>query len=287
MPVSGIGIDPEALPTRAFLAFADLLARYHRHRVLHLERLGRLLEAGRPVVLVGNHALDIVDPLLLLAAVFRRTGCVPNFVGHENGWFKVPLLREIAKLYQVVPARDPEAALAALRRSRFLMLFPGATREAALRSYRDEPYRLQWSRRSGFLRLALQADAELVFAAAVGCDEAYYQSRLPIPRTLLALANGGDAERYREARLRFGLSGPHLLPGLFPLPVRITHVVAEPLDLGDRERALRDPETLSVLHAEVWKRCQRFLDRAVARREGDPLDRSLRSALRLLQRLGA
>jgi hypothetical protein len=63
--VSGAPIDLEAWPTRAFLALADVLGRYHRHQVVHLERLRRLLRSDRPVLLVGNHALDIVDPPLL------------------------------------------------------------------------------------------------------------------------------------------------------------------------------------------------------------------------------
>ena len=288
-PTAGVSIQADALSTRAFLAFADVLKRYHRHRVLHLERLASLFEDGRRVIVVGNHVLDIDDPLLFLAAVFRRLGRVPNFIGHENGWFKVPLLREIARRYQVIPSRRPEQTLAALRRNGFLMLFPGANREAALRSYHDEPYRLKWQNRHGFLRLALEADAEIVFVAAIGNDEAYYQSRLPTPRALLAMINAGDADRYESARLQFGLFGAHLVPGIFPFPVRLTHVVSPPLDLGDRERALRDPRAMEVLHQQAWQECQKFLDRAVANRDQhtDLLDRGVRGLQSLLHRLGA
>ncbi len=288
-PTAGVSIQADALSTRAFLAFADVLKRYHRHRVLHLERLASLFEDGRRVIVVGNHVLDIDDPLLLLAAVFRRLGRVPNFIGHENGWFKIPLLREIARRYQVIPSRRPEETLAALRRNGFLMLFPGAVREAALRNYHDEPYRLVWRDRHGFLRLALEADADIVFVAAIGNDEAYFQSRLRTPRALIAMANAGDADRYANARLRFGLFGAQVVPGIFPLPVRLTHVVSRPIDLGDRERALRDPQALEALHQQVWQECQKFLDRSVANRDRltDPLDRGVRDFQRLLHRLGA
>jgi 1-acyl-sn-glycerol-3-phosphate acyltransferase len=284
----GVRIDPFDWPTRSFLALAGLLARYHRHRVVHLERLARSFADGRRVLLVGNHALDIVDPLLLLATVFRRLGRVPHFVGHENGWFRVPLLREVARRYQVIPSRRPEETIAALRRDGFVMLYPGANREAALRSYHDRPYRLEWEGRLGFLRVALEADAEIHFVAALGCDEAYYQSRLPTSRAILALANAGDGERYRGARLGFGLLGPHLVPGFLPLPVRITHLVSQRLDLGDRERARRDPAALAELHARVWQGCQAFLDAAVRRRSrhSDPLDRAVRAAQRRLRALG-
>src|SRR5262245_24921506 len=47
----GVPIDPLGWPTRPFLAFASLLARYHRHRVAHLERLARPFAEGRRVLL--------------------------------------------------------------------------------------------------------------------------------------------------------------------------------------------------------------------------------------------
>ena len=84
------------------------------------------------------------------------------------------------------------------------------------------------------------------------------------------------------------MTGPHLVPGLFPLPVRITQLVSEPLDLGDRERARRDPRVFEALHEEVRERCQKLLDVAVSQRdeEGDWLDGTIRSGQRMLQRLG-
>jgi len=284
---TGAAIDPDAWPTRAFLALADVLPRYHRHRVVRLGRLHRLLRGRRPVLLVGNHALDIVDPLLFLATVFRTLHRVPRFIGHENGWFRVPVLREISARFQIIPSRRPEETLAALRRDGFLMLYPGAISEAGMRRYRDEPYRLKWLGRTGFLRLALEADAELVFVAALGADEAYYQSAIALPETLIRLINAGDGARYRGMPLAFGLLGVHLVPGLFPLPVRLTHVVSGPIDLGDRERARREPHALADLHARIWTDCQRFLDGVVASRDtySDALDRSIRGAERLLQGL--
>ena len=287
-PTPGISIDPRDWPTRSFLGFAQLLSGYHRHQVFHLERLEQLFHERRRVIVVGNHALDIVDPLLFLAQVYRRLGRVPYFVGHEKGWFGLPVLRHIAEHFHVIPSRQLETTATALRRAGFLMLYPGGNREAGMRSYRDEPYRLKWEERSGFLRLALEAEAEIVFVAAVGTDEAYYQSRLATPQALIRWVNGGDGTRYRGMRLSFGLLGAHLVPGLFPLPVKLTHFVSSPLYLGDRERARRDPEAFARLHRRTWVRCQTFLDAVVSRREAwsDGLDRSVRSFEGMLQELG-
>src|SRR5262245_43247429 len=286
--IAGADIDRDAWPTRAFVALAHALRLYHRHRVVNLGRLRRLFRSGRRVLLVGNHALDIVDPLLLLATILQKLHRVPRFVGHENGWFRVPVLRAVSALYKIIPSRRPEEAVAALRSDGFLMLYPGAIREAGMRSYREEPYRLKWEGRTGFLQVALEADADVVFVAALGSEEAYYQTALSTPEALIRLVNGGDATRYRGMPLALGLLGVHLVPGVFPLPARLTHVIARPLDLGDRELARHDSRAFADLHARVWSECQRFLDRVVADRErySDRLDRAVRDAERLLHGIG-
>jgi hypothetical protein len=286
--LSGIPADPKAWSARPFLAWAWMLAQYHRYEVRYMERLGRLLKSGRRVIVVSNHALDIIDPLLFVSTVLNRYGCVPRFIGHENFVFTIPLLREVAKDWQVLPSRQMEETAEALERDRFLMLFPGSGTEALMRDYRREPYKLKWENRTGFVRLALEHDADIVFAAAVGNDDLYYQSRVPLPPSYLALLNAGDAERYRGARMQFGLFGPHLLPAMFPLPVRLTHVVSRPLDLGDRQRALSDPAAFDALHHLVCVECQSLLDAAVQRerRKADVIDRGVRSVQGLLRRCG-
>lgn len=283
----GVEIDRRDVSTAALLGLASLLSRYHRHRVLHMERLLGLLRPGHRVVVVGNHALDVVDPLLFVAALLDRYGRVPRFMSHTS-WQRLPGLRVIAERYRLVPSRSMEDASRALAEDGFLMLFPGGVSEAALRSYRDEPYRLKWETRLGFLRLALEHDAEIVFVAAVGNDEMYFQSKLPTPRAIVRLADAGDGARYRGSYLRFGLAGVHALPGVFPLPVQLTHVVSPPLILGDRALARRDPDALAALHRSVCDACQKFLDRAVAERDrsGDLVDRTIRAGQRLVQRIG-
>ncbi len=283
----GVEIDGRDLPTAALLTLASILGRYHRHRVLHMERLLELLRAGRRVVVVGNHALDVVDPLLFVATVFQRYGRVPRFMSHTS-WQRLPGLRTVAERYRLVPSRSMEDASRALADDGFLMLFPGGVSEAALRSYRDEPYRLKWENRLGFLRLALEHDAEIVFVAAVGNDEMYFQSTLPTPQALVSIADGGNGARYRGSYLRFGLLGVHALPGVFPLPVQLTHVVSPPLILGDRALARRDPDALAALHRSVWEACHKFLDRAVAERDrsDDLVDRTIRAGQRLVQWIG-
>lgn len=280
----GIRLDPHDLMVRVLLRAAERLARYHRHRVIGLEQLRLAIQRGRRVLLVGNHAFDPADALLLSMRVYRELGCVPHFVGHR-AWFRIPWLREFMARNGVVAAGDAAATSRALRDDRLLMLYPGGNREGGMRSYRAEPYTLHWAGRLGFVRLALEADADLIFIAALGIDEAYYQTRLPVPRMLFGRVLGRE---YAAMRLQLGLAGPHLLPGMFPLPVRLTHFLSPPLELGDRAAALRAPDQLAALHELLWKQCQAFLDGVVARREefSDPLDRWVRAAETLAARAG-
>jgi 1-acyl-sn-glycerol-3-phosphate acyltransferase len=108
--VPGVPVDPDQLVPRLLLGCATLLARYHRHQVHHLDRLGRLIRAKRRVVLVGNHVLDVVDPLLFVAEIVRRYRCAPHFIGHENIIFHVPGLRELASGWGAIPSRHPAEA---------------------------------------------------------------------------------------------------------------------------------------------------------------------------------
>jgi 1-acyl-sn-glycerol-3-phosphate acyltransferase len=281
-----VPIDSRAPVPFLLLGYARLLARYHQHRVRHMGRLSALLRKGRRVVLVGNHVLDLADVLLFVAALVRRHGRAPHFIGHENIIFQVPGLRELASNWGAIPSRHMAEAGAALERDGLLMLFPGSGTEAALRRYRDEPYRLKWEGRVGFLRLAIEHDAEIVFVATVGLEEMYYQSSLRMPDWVMGLFNAGDTARYRGTPLSFGLLGPHLLPAVFPLPVQIVHDVSPPLDLGDRE-AIRggDEQALAALQRRVWADCQAYLDAAVARRDrrAPLLDRAVRRVEGLLQ----
>lgn len=250
--IPGVPVDPRALVPCLLLGYAKFLARYHRHRIHHLDRLDRVLCEGRRVVLVGNHVLDLADPLLFVAALVRRCQRAPHFIGHENIIFHVPGLRELATGWGVIPSRHIEEAGDALERDGLLMLFPGAATEAAMRRFRDEPYRLSARARAG------------------------------------GIPGARPTCRYHGAPLTFGLLGPHLLPAAFPLPVQLTHDVSPPLDLGDREAARRDPSALDALHARVWAECQAFLDAAVARRaRGAPCtDRLVRGVERVLEAAG-
>jgi 1-acyl-sn-glycerol-3-phosphate acyltransferase len=265
--------------------FGGALRLYHRHQVDGLAHLTDALAARRPVILVGNHCLDLVDPLMLTVAVYRETGRVLRFVAHGNFFFSIPGLRTLAPIWGLIPNRHVELADAALRDEGALMLYPGSGTEAILRSYRHEPYRLKWDGKHGFVRLAARHHAAILFVAGIGIDEMYYQTDVVMPASVVRYGNAGDAEYYEGARMQIGAAGVHLLPGVLPLPVRISHVISPPLAF-DPALDADDPDAVAHAQIRLWAEAQAFLDAAVMARASDPLDRGLRGAMRWLQSLG-
>jgi hypothetical protein len=258
--------DGSSWAGRATLRFGDLLRAYHRHELLGLEHLRTALGTGRPVVLVGNHVMDAADPMMLRAAVYRACGRLIPFIGHEMLFFRLPGVRSLVAHSGVVPSRSLELALRVLREQGILMVYPGAGMEAGLRSYRREPYRLKWYERLGFVELALCARATILFVAGIGIDEMYYQTDVAVPRALLELLDDDYIESYRGLRIQVGAAGVHVLPGVFPLPVKVTHEISAPLQF-DLSVDPSNRDALERVQVDLWARCQTLLDVAVATRE--------------------
>ena len=272
---------------QATLRLGEALRLYHRHRVVGMDHLEAALSSHRPVLLVGNHCMDVVDPMMLRTAVHEATGQLLRFVAHQMGFFRLPGLRSFMTASGVIPSRDPALAERALRNGGLLALYPGAGSEAALRLYRREPYRLKWYGRLGFVELALRTDATLLFVAGIGIDEMYYQTNRRVPAPIFRWLRGTYLEEYRGLRFQLGAAGLHVLPGIWPLPVRVTHVISDPI----RFKRTTDPEDRAALEEtqlHIWASCQRFLDDAVAARDEhtDQLDSACRKGIDLLQEIG-
>jgi 1-acyl-sn-glycerol-3-phosphate acyltransferase len=279
--------DDRRWANRAMLHIGDVLRAYHRHRIRGAEHFEAALASRRPVVLVGNHCLDLVDPLMLTVALYRECSHALRFIGHGNIFFTIPILRSLAPVWGIIPNRHMDLADTVLREEGVLMLYPGSGTEAVLRSYRREPYRLKWYGRRGFVELAARHRATVLFVAGIGVDELYYQTDFRVPPPLIRFGNAGDADYYRGARLQIGAAGIHILPGLLPLPVRVTHVISPPLVLDPGLDPSNGP-ALETAQIRLWAECQAFLDGAVAARarDSDWLDVACRRTMDGLQRLG-
>jgi Acyltransferase len=268
------------------LGFGDLLRIYHRHELFGMEHLRTALDAASPILLVGNHSMDVADPIMLRSAIHHASGRLLPFVGHEMLFFRVPGVRSCIARAGVVPSRNLELAARVLRQDSFLMVYPGAGTEAGLRSYRREPYRLKWYERLGFVELALRERATILFVAGIGVDEMYYQTDFAVPRALFGLFDD-YVESYRGLRIQLGAAGLHLLPGVLPLPVKVTHEISAPLRF-DRSVDPSNRAALEEVQVRIWARCQTLLDAAVAARDerSDWLDLVVRRGERALESLG-
>jgi len=272
---------------QATLKVGEAMRLYHRHRVVGMDHLEAALRSHRPVLLVGNHCMDVVDPLMLRTAIHSATGRLLPFIAHELGFFRLPGLRSFMTAAGVIPSRDPDLAERALCAKGMLALYPGAGSEASLRLYRREPYQLKWYGRLGFVELALRAEATILFVAGIGIDEMYYQTDLRVPGFVFRSLRGTYLEEYRGMRLQIGAAGLHALPGVFPWPVRVTHVISAPIRF-DHTADPGNRASLEKTQVQVWAGCQRFLDETVAARDdhSDYLDWICRRAIGILQEIG-
>jgi 1-acyl-sn-glycerol-3-phosphate acyltransferase len=272
---------------RATFAVGEMLRRYHRHQVVGLDHLRAALDSRKPVLLVGNHSMNAIDPLMLRNAIHAALGRSISFIGHELLFFRFPGVRSFMRAAGVIPSRDPALAERTLRDTGVLALYPGAGSEAALRLYRREPYRLKWYGRQGFVELALATGATILFVAGIGLDELFFQTNRRIPSSLFRWVERTYLTEYRGVRLQLGPLGLHLLPADLPFPVRVTHVLSPPIRY-DHGVDPHDRTGVEKTQTHVWARCQRFLDEAIASRDrhSDALDSACRTGMRLLEEIG-
>jgi hypothetical protein len=231
--------------------------------------------------------MDVADPMMLRCAIHHACGRLVPFIGHEMLFFRLPGVRSLVARNGVVPSRNLDLASRVLCKQGVLMVYPGAGTEAGLRSYQREPYRLKWYERLGFVELALRARATILFVAGIGVDEMYYQTDFAVPRALFELIDDEYIQSYRGLRVQFGAAGPHVLPGVFPLPVKVTHEITAPLRF-DHSVDPSNRDAVERAQIDLWAQCQALLDDAVAARERrtDWLDGMVRRGALALRWLG-
>ncbi len=216
------------------------LKRYHQHQVVGLEHIPR----SGPVLLVLHHSLATYDGLLLGMTILDQVGRAPRGLG-DNAIFRVPWLRGVARRAGIVPA-SPHAGAELLAAGELVAVAPGGMRES-LRT-RDERYRVAWSDRRGFARLALRTGAPIVLAACPRADDIYtvYPSRI----------TRGIYQRFHLPLPVFRGLGPTPLPR----PTALVHHVAAPLRPPAHDPADEEAQ-IAALHAAATARMKALLAR--------------------------
>ncbi len=228
----------------AWLTTWRALQRYHRYEV---EGLDHLL-GDRAVMIAGYHGRPLAwDLCMLTVELHKRRGWLPHGIAHtvfESNGFGRRMLDELG----MVTGDSPEL-YAAIERGEHILVAPGGTRECA-RSFRVR-YRVDWGRRTGYLRLARQLGIPIVPVGASCVDDFYvnlvdghsWGKRLRIPGRL-------------PAWLAFGPTGPWPFTPTFPVKVR--QVIGAPLDVGHAN----DGADMQKLHLHVQRAVQDCIDRA-------------------------
>lgn len=231
-----------------------LARRYHRYQVEDLEIL---TEHVGPALLVCYHGRPIAYDLFMLAvSLHEATGRLPIGVVHEAA-MGMRGIRDLVEALGWVPG-EGEALEAALAAGALVAVQPGGTREGC-RSVRHR-YKVDWGRRTGYLRLAIKHGLPLIPVAARGIDDGY-----------IGLNNG-----YRLGKrvgmpgrlpLWFGLGPLGFWPWSPAFPVRITQRIGRPIQLTELGLTQGAGEAdLQAAHARMVAEVQRLLDRPTNKR---------------------
>lgn len=261
--VGSTGFDPWGLHLETAERTADIARFLYTHYFRVRTHGIKQVPAGR-VMLVANHGgqLPLDGLLVALSMVFEADP--PRVVrGMVERW--VPSLPIISTLFtrcgQVTG--DPENCAALLEREQAIMVFPEGVRGSGKTWWNR--YQLQ-ELGTGFVRLAMQANAPIVPVAVIGSEETYpslYDARL------LAKLMGAP---YFPVTPFFPLLGAL---GMLPLPIQIDLHFGAPIQFtGDPD----EPDELTAARvAQVKDTLQGMINSGLdARPELRALDRYAR-----------
>ena len=226
-----------SLGLRAVETALRLLSEYHRYQAVDIDKV----PTSGPALIVCTHSLATYDTFLLGLAIRDVLGRQTRGLA-DHLFFSYQRLGRAAAEAGMVEG-TPERARSLLRAGELVIVAPGGMREA-LRSSAQK-YEVSWARRRGFVRLALQTGTPIVPAACPAADDIFevHQNRV----TEIA---------YRQLRLPIPLfSG--LGPTPLPRPVRLTHVVGDPIPVPRREHF--DDADVEHLYSLVRRRMQTLI----------------------------
>lgn len=228
-------VDP--LTLKVFKGVYRTLSAYHGYKVVGLEHVP---EHG-PGLFVFNHSLATYDIFLFGAKVYEDKSRLISSLA-DRLIFKLPIVREVAQALQAVEG-EPQQAKALLAAGRLVGVAPGGMREA-LRSS-DEKYQLSWERRTGFVKLAIEAQVPVFLAACPLADDVYTVVDSPITRFVY--------ERFRvPLPFAFGL-------GPLPRPIALTTYLSEAIQPPKFEGATPSRELVQQFHHQLVERMNQLM----------------------------
>jgi 1-acyl-sn-glycerol-3-phosphate acyltransferase len=251
----GSARDPDFI--RRAQPVLELYTRYFRPEVRGFENL----PVAGPFLVVGNHSGGSAPPdiPILMTAWWRERGVEePVYALFHSTFLSMPGVGA-----QVAKAGALEAghgnAEAVLRDRGVVLVYPGGDREA-FRPWRDRN-RIDFSGRTGFIRLALRTQVPIVPSVSIGAHE-----------TIFVLTRGDRIAKYlphlRAMRVKTQpiVLGPPTGISLgwptFPFPAQVTVQLCPPIDWRDRYSpdAADNDDVVAACYDEVVTTMQRVLD---------------------------
>lgn len=267
-------------PIERDLPVIDFLRAYHRHSVENLEILRPFFQKNQSFFLVGNHSFNLFDPGLLYHSIYRKYRRTLRVVGQFDIFHKIGLLKEFVKPYGLVAHDDFRRIYTLTSRGKSLLIYPGGIDEAMLRNYQKEPYTLIWQKRPGLAKLAIRYKIPIIFVAGIGIDEMVFQSNhAKMPALLTEFIKGRG--NYLSQSSQWFWNVP------FSAPVKITHVITEPIQLTATPSQLKNKDFIEQTLQQLQSTCQSRLDRELVKHSSgmyDPLDWSMRKTQKILRR---
>ncbi len=250
--------DPDFIRERLPLMWL-LASLWYRGEV---RGLGNIPDAG-PVLLVGNHSGGNMTPDTIVFTLAFNT-----YFGVERAFYQLahnlvlsmPWLGSLRKFGTV--AASPENARKALDSGAALLVYPGGDYEVHRPVW--ERNRVDFNRRKGFIRLALQQDVPIVPVVSIGGQEtALFLTRGERLAHLLALDR-----LFRLKVLPISVAIPWVINvgdmfGHVPLPAKITIEALPPIDV--RKEFGPDPD-VEVVYDHLVTVMQETLDALAAER---------------------
>jgi 1-acyl-sn-glycerol-3-phosphate acyltransferase len=236
-----------------------LASFYFRADVKGLEKI----PDDGPVLLVGNHSGGNVTPDTLVFTLAFAT-----YFGIERRFFQLahnlvlamPGLGTLRKYGTV--AASPENATKALETGAALLVYPGGDYEVHRPSW--ESAKVDWGRRKGWIKLALDNDVPVVPLVALGGQEtALFLSRGERLARLLRLDKMFRLKVLPiSIAIPWGLNVGDMLSHV-PLPAKISLRVLDPIDLKEEFGPEPDPDEV---YDHVLGQMQHTLDQLASER---------------------
>eukprot|EP00937_MAST-01D_sp_MAST-1D-sp2_P002695 g2695.t1 len=127
------------------------------------------IPAERPLLFVGNHPVLALDAPVLVAELYKRTGLYLRVLA-DHSHFEIP--GNAALLRSVVGAVDGTRrnCAALFDAGQCVLVYPGGARETFKRTT-DEKYALEWGRKLGFAKMAVDHGVTIVPVCSVGTED--------------------------------------------------------------------------------------------------------------------